>query len=82
LGVCQSLEYGFSPLTWQEIKAWRDAIEVDFSGYELEIIRSLSETYVSWRAMSKVASCRSPLEAEIKVNPDDIEKKIRAQFKI
>ena len=82
LGVCQSHEYGVSPLSWQEINNWRQAVQVDFSGYELEIIRSLSETYAHWCAKSKTASCRSPLEAEIKTNPDDIEKKLRAQFKI
>ena len=46
-GTCSVGGMGISPLTWQEIRAWRLENEMSLDGFEIKAIRLLSSEYVS-----------------------------------
>jgi hypothetical protein len=47
IGAAQQSSMGLSPLTWQEIKAWKELTDTDITSWELLLIRHLSILYTT-----------------------------------
>lgn len=56
---------GISPLSWLEIKAWREENELELDGYEISAIRRLSVEYVSAYHASSEKGFKAPYLASV-----------------
>ena len=58
VGPGMSFGMGLCPLTYQEINAWADGIEI--SAWERETLKTLSSEYLSWSNKSTKDGCPAP----------------------
>lgn len=79
--MVQQTSYGLIPLTWVEIKAWNDVLNLNLTTRELLAIKKMSSAYVNQHDASKDPSCIAPA---FEVDEDLLElkrSKIAAAFK-
>jgi len=63
LGQSQSTGNGFAPVSWQEVKAWRDLRGIYFEYWELKLLRDMSCAYVVMYAQAQNPKCNIPKAA-------------------
>lgn len=64
-GTCGQGMSGPVPLTWSEIKAWKDLSGINISHYELSSIRKLSIEYVGFYFEAQAKDCPAPHAIQI-----------------
>lgn len=62
VGPGMSYGMGLCPLTYQEINAWADGIEI--SAWERETLKILSSEYLSWSNKSTKKDCPAPYQED------------------
>lgn len=79
LGLCVSGGYGFTPLSFTEIKAYSDSV-VELSPFDVSIIAKMSRIYVSEQALATKDVAR-PAPHEGAANVDLIRQNVAKAFK-
>ena len=70
LGYALSSGMGLMPITFTEIKHWRDLMQVPLSIFEIDCLRNLSAVYVDQKNKSTEPGCPPPFFDEIEMTPE------------
>lgn len=60
IGLCEYTMGGACPISWTEINSYSEASRNDYTGWEKEQIRIMSEQYCSWLQKGKDINQNSP----------------------
>lgn len=78
-GLASAGPAGLVPLTWQELKAWNDLTGSNYTVWELETMRYLSQNYAAEAQKARDENCPPPHLTKIKpVSPEGIKNALRA----
>jgi len=69
---------GQSPLTWSDLNAWNNFVNLDY--YELEIIHSLSVAYADQVYKSRESNCPPPF-IPVTEKRKDIDSQLKKMFR-
>lgn len=69
-GQCMQYGMGIAPLTWQEIKAYNEANDLEMCNWEMALIKKMSEAYCNEYAHSSDPKRPCAYEAVIEQNEE------------
>lgn len=82
LGFCNYSENAFVSLRWEQLGAWKIAMNYDLQPRIVSLIMDLSREYAHQANISKVYLCPSPYNSEEMTNArrEETQRKLRAAF--
>tara|TARA_R110000851_G_scaffold22894_2_gene67601 strand:- start:21288 stop:21680 length:393 start_codon:yes stop_codon:yes gene_type:complete len=82
LGFCNYLDNAFVSLRWEQLGAWKIAMNYDLQPRIVSLIMDLSREYAHQANISKVYLCPSPYNSEEMTNArrEETQRKLRAAF--
>lgn len=80
VGPTMSTGGGETPVTWQEIAAWREQMEIDLAPWEADAIRAMSQAFSSQRYDARMPDCPAPY-SEAQQEAANTDARVASQFK-